>query len=467
MSFSNFVSNFGNSMQYDIMSMASDPIEVTVTNAYQYVYKARYMCIGNLLIQFSDAGTSTGTTEFNIGNGSITFPIAYDTTPYMVSVGTLNSTDIILNLINWTESVVNFVISNIPDQHPDVTFMAIGPIPTSLQYGYSISSQTNVNVTQYLGNGYNVIIVENANPAGGDSGSVVLSFTNVVNNVNMLVVGGGGGGGYGLDGFAGTGGGGGSSYYTGLSTGTNMINNSTVTITVGTGGVGGTSSTSPNFNGDNGGSSSITFTNTDSTTITLTANGGTGGNSDGGNGGNGGSTNFVSNYANFGSGGGGGGGGGTTTSASKNIYGGDGGTNGNTTSPNNNGGNGATSYASSNGGIGGNSYIYSNNNCGILLPFYSNNYQPTYIGGGGGGGSYSGDNGNICGGEGQGKGGSINNNVSGANGISATNVLPTSNAPGYFGGGGGGGGYFSDGSSTTNGKGGSGGNGVVILWWLM
>ena len=490
MSFSNILSNFGSSIPYNLISLASDAIEVSVANAYAYSFYARYICVGNVLIQFSDA--SNGTTEFKTGSGSsIDFPIPYDTNPYIVMIETLNANgDVILNLNGWTNTTINFNITA-DQQYPDVTFIAIGPIPQmfNLYQMYQTTYTSNATVTPYIntysGITYYGLIIETTNNPGDDSGSVVLNFTNNISNINMLVVGGGGGGGsyatYG-DGvdtitnyYSGGGGGGGASFYVNSSTSNINIKPFTpINIVIGTGGLGCNKSTATApYAGTNGLTSSLSFTDTYNNAITLTAGGGAGGNlnTSYGGGGNGGSTTSTPqssvqlvNYANYGGGGGGGGGG--AMSGGNHPIGGDGGANDLSNNKGDDGVNG-NNFASGTtyGGDGGNSFIY-NNASGIIIPFYT--YQTDmYIGGGGGAGSIndvSTSTSQSGGYAGNGKGGG-SYNLTTNDGQNASYQLPTSSLYGYYGGGGGGGGSYYDNNIFNYGNGGNGSNGVVMLWW--
>lgn len=453
--FSNLISNFGGSLpNVDLMSLVSDPIQVNVTNAYQdtgiYVFTARYMCVGSLLIQFSDA--SNGTSEFYSGDGSITFPIPYQTTPYMVRIGTLNADGgIVLNLNSWSTTALYFNITTAnDDQKPDVTFLSIGPNPQILNM-YYVNSITNGSITPctnvYNGIKYHGIIIQATNTPGNDSCVASLYFTTNINNAYMLVVGGGGGGGGSNDSYGSGGGGGGGTFYCNVSSILNILGNSNnpITINVGTGGAGGLNGATDTLGGS-GNTSSVQYNDASYGQTTITAYGGSGGDSGvntGSMGGVGGSTSCspstIDTIGAVGGSGGGGGGGWANTA--------DGGDNGNYNT--NVGGNGSEQQ-------GGNSYYSSNV---PQLPFYNYGYVNVGGGGGCGAGTETGVITAFLGGcAGAGVGGQSYSNNDDGNGSNATYELPSSSTTsGYYGGGGGGGAcYF---------IGGNGGNGVVMIWW--
>ena len=122
--FSNFISNFTDLSNIDIVSSVSGSV---VQSGDSMV--GRYFCIGNLLIQFND---NNSFPNQNIGGYQISFPIAYDATPYTVM---LTGTDI--NNNNQVTATLkafgktNFSVE-IDTNQGWFNFVAIGPRPSSL-----------------------------------------------------------------------------------------------------------------------------------------------------------------------------------------------------------------------------------------------------------------------------------------------------------------------------------------------
>lgn len=321
---------------------------------------------------------------------------------------------------------------------------------------YTITNQSNMNVTTINYGGYTALIFENITtptyPNAVTNATCNITFSSA-ETINILVVGGGSGGagGYnsGSASYSGAGGGAGGAGY--IYTSFTNVTGSAYSIQVGGGGPGRkvTNAGGGAESGLSGGNSSFSLGG-----LSLI-----GGNSQVGisgiftsggySGGGGGSS--TSSLNNTGGGGGGGGGGANDTAYLTN-----GSPNANPTAGHLNisfnagnlGTNGGTTTGT-NGGNGGNAH-----NNTINPPFLSSG--SIYYGNGGGGGSYNnggGKAGFTSGGDGFGS-------SAGSNGEDATYGLQSGNY--YYGNGGGGAATI----NSPNNYGGNGGNGVVMLWWL-
>jgi hypothetical protein len=129
---SNFLSNFGGNIlpALDILSSVSSSILIDTTSSGTYY--ARYFYIGNLLIQFSDFSSGIPPTYGSSTENTLTFPIAYDTTPYTViltpSSSAGSSWNIYISLIEITNLNFRFHVGN---NDGTTGFIAIGPRPGS------------------------------------------------------------------------------------------------------------------------------------------------------------------------------------------------------------------------------------------------------------------------------------------------------------------------------------------------
>lgn len=138
--FSNFISNFTDLSNIDIVSSASKPSSLynnftdnsqPVTNAF--TYNARYFCLCDLLIQFNDFGTY-GVPTNNIQNHNddytIQFNPLFDTEPYTVLIFPYNNTNnSSIVLTGFTKNNFSVNVSSNPGMFG---FVAIGPRPASL-----------------------------------------------------------------------------------------------------------------------------------------------------------------------------------------------------------------------------------------------------------------------------------------------------------------------------------------------
>lgn len=342
---------------------------------------------------------------------------------------------------------VNFISVPCGNQDLSQIFAKYNPII------YTITNQSNMNVTIINYGGYTALIFENTTtptyPNAATNATCNVTF-NTAKTINILVVGGGsgGGGGYNDPSVGGSGGGAGGGGY--IYTSFTNVTSSAYSIHVGGGGPGRKETNAgPGAEaGYYGGNSSFSLGG-------LSLIGGYGQPGYGGSfttggysGGGGGAS--TSSLNNTGGGGGGGGGG-----ASDIAYPSNGSPNANPAygylnssyNPGNLGTNGGIT-TTSNGGNGGNAH-----NNTISPPFLSSG--SIYYGNGGGGGSYNnggGKAGFTSGGNGYG--------AATTNGEDAIYGLQSGNY--YYGNGGGG-------AATVNSPdnyGGNGGNGVVMLWWL-
>ena len=124
--FSNFISNFTDLSNIDIITSASDNIALLPA---PLSYNGQYFCVGNLLIQFN---TSTIQNQNSSANYTLNFPISYDTTPYTILLtGTNddNNTIVDVTLKTFTSSDFTFRIGT---NNGWINFLAIGPRPSSL-----------------------------------------------------------------------------------------------------------------------------------------------------------------------------------------------------------------------------------------------------------------------------------------------------------------------------------------------
>jgi hypothetical protein len=139
---SGFLSNFSSSLstRLDILNTVSDSKQLiasgSTTSGVTGPYYARYFCIGDLLIQFSDmSGNFPAPSSVTSGgsSASISFPVSYDSTPYAVFLTPANNTGNNLNsyitLTSFNASSFSFHIGN---DNGSTGFLAIGPRPSSL-----------------------------------------------------------------------------------------------------------------------------------------------------------------------------------------------------------------------------------------------------------------------------------------------------------------------------------------------
>ena len=395
---SNFISNLmmidssSNAQLTDILSNVSDSVPSLDSSQESTNYYGRYFCLGNFLIQFNDAPSSTGYAGG--GDTSLTFPYPYDDIPYSVVTTNNSNNNLGFNKTSITLSTGNFDSS--------FNFLAIGPRP-SIFYPVIPFSTTGAPSVIYDISGNTMIITLTYYTNGS------LSINTVPDSASYTLVGGGGGGSnggtdtsnsYGPGG--GGGGGGGKINYdenwnnitigliqinVGKSVNHDTSGNNTsmtygINTHIATGGNQGSSNLLSDGFGYNGGD----------------PNGGGGGTYSGGDGGDGGD--------------GGGGGGGAGISATSGLVSGNGGTGGNMSSGNISSGYGAgggggtggkqtNMGTTGNGGIGGIGGTYAYN---VILG----------DGGDGGDGGSGGSNGEIGAGGGGGSGGI--NGVAGSNG---------------------------------------------------
>jgi hypothetical protein len=321
---------------------------------------------------------------------------------------------------------------------------------------YTITNQSNMNVTLINYSGYTALIFENTTtptyPNAATNATCNITF-NTVKTINILVVGGGSGGAGGYNDPSditktGSGGGAGGAGY--IYTSFTNVTGSAYSIQVGGGGPG-----RKVTNAGTGAEAGLSGDNSSFSLVGLSLIGGysqpgfsgsfTGSSYSGGGGGA-----STSSLNNTGGGGGGGGGGANDVAFLTN-----GSPNANPTAGHlnisfnaGNLGTAGGTTTTSNGGDGGNSYSNT-----ISPPFLS--CGSIYYGNGGGGGSYNnggGKAGFTSGGNGYG--------AATSNGEDATYGLQLGNY--YYGNGGGGGATI----PSPDNYGGNGGNGVVMLWWL-
>ena len=347
---------------------------------------------------------------------------------------------------------VNFISVPCSNQDLSQIFAKYNPII------YTITNQSNMNVTIINYGGYTALIFENTTaplyPNAATNATCNITF-NAVTNINILVVGGGSGGAggyYDLSDYTklGSGGGAGGAGY--IYTSFSSVTGSPYSIQVGGGGPGrkvtnAGAGAEAGYSGGNsvfslGGFSLNGVSGEPGYSASFTGSGYSGG--------RGGSS--TSTLNNTGGGGGGGGGGGNDLAFGLGY----GSPNANPTkgylnssyNPGNLGTNGGT-ITTANGGNGGNSYSNT-----INPPFLSSG--SIYYGNGGGGGSYNNGGGKA----GFTSGGNGYGSSAGSNGGDAIYGLSSGNY--YYGNGGGGAATV----PSPDNYGGNGGNGVVILWWL-
>ena len=125
--FSNFISNFTDLSNIDIVSSVSGQFPLVSNPPTTIEITGRYFFIGNLLIQFSSNTISNQTT----GSYTIPFPISYDTTPYTVMLTATrdDNSPVIVVLKSFNTTSFEFAIS---DNGGWCTFIAIGPRPSTL-----------------------------------------------------------------------------------------------------------------------------------------------------------------------------------------------------------------------------------------------------------------------------------------------------------------------------------------------
>jgi hypothetical protein len=138
--FSNFISNFTDLSNIDIVSSVSNARflynnftdnSLPMTNAF--TYNARYFCLCDLLIQFNDFGTygvPTNTISSSSNDYTIQFNPLFDTKPYTVLIFPYNNTNnSSITVTSFTENNFNVKVSSKPGIF---CFVAIGPRPSSL-----------------------------------------------------------------------------------------------------------------------------------------------------------------------------------------------------------------------------------------------------------------------------------------------------------------------------------------------
>ena len=131
--FSNFISNFTDLSNIDIVSSVSGQVVLQINPSKTDVFYGRYFCIGDLLIQFSDTSSYTDGVFPDQKNAlyTIDFPYNYDATPYTVM---LIPTNINGNTVTATPNTFDknsFTVLTDTDKGW-VNFIAIGPRPASL-----------------------------------------------------------------------------------------------------------------------------------------------------------------------------------------------------------------------------------------------------------------------------------------------------------------------------------------------
>ena len=130
--FSNFISNFTDLSNIDIVSSVSNSVPLIVDPSTDGEVVGKYFCIGNLLIQFSSSGiiSDQGTKSF-----TVPFPYSYDATPYTIMLTGTRKDDnnqVIATLQSFDTSGFTFSISSSSNSGGWVNFIAIGPRPASL-----------------------------------------------------------------------------------------------------------------------------------------------------------------------------------------------------------------------------------------------------------------------------------------------------------------------------------------------
>ena len=126
--FSNFISNFTDLSNIDIVSTVSPRIGI-YTNLSLNTYYGRYFCIGNLLIQFNDNAPFPNQVNDSY---EILFPKSYDSNPYTVMLtadNNGNNNPVTATLKSFTNTSFTFRTDT---NSGWVNFVAIGPRPASL-----------------------------------------------------------------------------------------------------------------------------------------------------------------------------------------------------------------------------------------------------------------------------------------------------------------------------------------------
>lgn len=126
--FSNFISNFTNLSNIDIISSVSGQVTLVANPSTTVQVVGRYFCIGDLLIQFSSNMLSTNQDETTY---TLPFPYPYDATPYTVMLTPTNVGGNRVNVTLQSFDQSSFVF-NISNNKGWANFVAIGPRPSSL-----------------------------------------------------------------------------------------------------------------------------------------------------------------------------------------------------------------------------------------------------------------------------------------------------------------------------------------------
>lgn len=129
--FSNFISNFTDLSNIDIVSSVSAEVTlkaiVTGTPSITIDVSGRYFCIGNLLIQFN-SGTISNQTETSY---TMPFPYTYESNPYTVILTPTNTSGNRVNVTLESFNTSSFVFE-ISNNKGWANFIAIGPRPSAL-----------------------------------------------------------------------------------------------------------------------------------------------------------------------------------------------------------------------------------------------------------------------------------------------------------------------------------------------
>ena len=415
---SKFISNSFNSSVLDLMSCTSDSYPIgpvgLVTDSLIY---GSFMCLGDLLIQFTSNQKNNGTAL--TGGGSCLFPIDLSGTNVpntFLITGNNQSSSGGSNITTNKITNSGFTYSNVPsgDNGSYLNFLCISPRPE--YFKPSVPFITTGSPFIYWNNSSLILTYTN-------SGTITFTDTSSMSISISLLSGGGGGGGGGSGGtvsgkyVAGGGGGGGMSAlvtYTSFNTQINLNTQYTCSVGAGNaaGGTGGTSSgTTSTYTGSKGDDGDASWFGSDSSNPLITSGPGTGGaaggnptdrstptNGLGGAGGNntGSANNGVGggNYGKFIP---------TTTTTPPTIYyaAGGGGGGGFNNGASGNGGDGNGNYGSGGNGSGGNGSTGNWGTSAVAGIFYiGDNITNSEWGGGGGGGG-----GGFCNGNGIGSGG--------------------------------------------------------------
>lgn len=134
---SGFLSNFSNSLvTNDILSKTSSQSTYTLVGITCY---ARYIVLGDLLIQFSDMSTwpnPSASLAVATGRYSITYPIAYASKPYCVLVSGFKATGtnppVEITLDNSSLQTNSYFTFKISGNDGWLSWIAIGPRPTTI-----------------------------------------------------------------------------------------------------------------------------------------------------------------------------------------------------------------------------------------------------------------------------------------------------------------------------------------------